>query len=90
MNLKVLKFQNKKLAERMEEMKMEEEKLKEQVVELKKQKESDMAIISVINRHWMQVQSENMFSDCVIVHWLIETKEVETVFLTQNWGDCVL
>ena len=55
MNLKVLKFQNKKLGERLEELKVEEEKLKDQVDELKKQRESDMNIISVINRHWMQV-----------------------------------
>ena len=57
MNLKVLKFQNKKLGERLEELKVEEEKLKEQVDELKKQRESDLNIISVINRHWMQVFS---------------------------------
>ena len=55
MNLKVLKFQNKKLGERLEELKVEEEKLKDQVDELKKQRESDLNIISVINRHWMQV-----------------------------------
>ena len=57
MNLKVLKFQNKKLGERLEELKGEEEKLKEQVEELKKQRQSDLNIISVINRHWMQVMS---------------------------------
>lgn len=55
MNLKVLQFQNKKLGERLEELKIEEEKLKEQVDELKKQRESDLDIISAINRHWMQV-----------------------------------
>ena len=55
MNLKVLQFQNKKLGERLEELKIEEEKLKEQVDKLKKQRESDLDIISVINRHWMQV-----------------------------------
>ena len=55
MNLKVLKFQNKKLGERLEELKVEEEKLKDQVEELKKQRESDLNIISVINRYWVQV-----------------------------------
>lgn len=53
--MKVLQFQNKKLGERLEELKVEEEKLKDQVEKLKKQRESDMNIISVINRHWMQV-----------------------------------
>lgn len=58
MNLKVLKFQNKKLGERLEELKGEEEKLKEQVEELKKQRQSDLNIISVINRHWMQLDED--------------------------------
>ncbi|XP_078362089.1 E3 ubiquitin-protein ligase BRE1B-like isoform X2 [Oculina patagonica] len=58
MNLKVLQFQNKKLGERLEELKIEEEKLKEQVDELKKQRESDLNIISVINRHWMQLDED--------------------------------
>ena len=53
--MKVLQFQNKKLGERLKELKVEEEKLKDQVEKLKKQRESDMNIISVINRHWMQV-----------------------------------
>ena len=55
MNLKVLQFQNKKLGERLEELKAEEETLKEQVDELKKQRRSDLDLISIINRHWMQV-----------------------------------
>lgn len=58
MNMKVLKFQNKKLGERLEELKIEEEKLKDQVDELKKQRESDLNIISVINRHWMQLDED--------------------------------
>lgn len=58
MNLKVLQFQNKKLGERLEELKIEEEKLKEQVDKLKKQRESDLDIISVINRHWMQLDED--------------------------------
>ena len=71
--MKVLKFQNKKLGERLEELKIEEEKLKDQVDELKKQRESDLNIISVINRHWMQVfillfykQRATSLTDCNI------------------------
>ena len=55
MNLKVLQFQNKKLGERLEELKAGEVKLKEQIRDIKKQRESDFSLISVINRHWMQV-----------------------------------
>lgn len=58
LDLKVLQFQNKKLGERLEELKVEEEKLKDQVEKLKKQRESDMNIISVINRHWMQLDED--------------------------------
>ncbi|KAJ7374017.1 E3 ubiquitin-protein ligase BRE1A [Desmophyllum pertusum] len=58
MNLKILQFQNKKLGERLEELKIGEEKLKEQVDDLKKQRESDLDIISVINRHWMQLDED--------------------------------
>lgn len=55
MNLKILKFQNQKLAERLEDMKVDEEKMREQLEGLQQQRESDMSILSVINRHWIQV-----------------------------------
>ena len=94
MNMKVLKFQNKKLGERLEELKIEEEKLKDQVDELKKQRESDLNIISVINRHWMQVfillfykQRATSLTDCNIspvcsvkvrLHCIITTEKATT------------
>ena len=55
MNLKVLMFQNKKLAERLEDMKADDEKMREQLVELKQRRDSDLTILSLINRHWIQV-----------------------------------
>lgn len=55
MNMKVLCFQNKKLAEKIEERKAEEEKLKEEMEALKLQRKFDLDIISVVHRHWMQV-----------------------------------
>ena len=59
MNLKVLQFQNKKLCERLEELKTSEEKLTEQIHAMKEKRDSDFAIISVFNRHWMQVMIMN-------------------------------
>ena len=59
MNLKVLQFQNKKLCERLEELKTSEEKLTEQIHSMKEKRDSDFAIISVFNRHWMQVMIMN-------------------------------
>ncbi|PFX20960.1 E3 ubiquitin-protein ligase Bre1-like [Stylophora pistillata] len=58
MNLKVLQFQNKKLCERLEELKTSEEKLTEQIHNMKEKRDSDFAIISVINRHWMQLDED--------------------------------
>ncbi|XP_048583157.1 E3 ubiquitin-protein ligase BRE1B isoform X2 [Nematostella vectensis] len=58
MNMKVLKFQNKKLCERLEEMKAEEERLHEKLNSAKEQRTSDLEILSVINRHWIQLDED--------------------------------
>ena len=58
MNMKVLSFQNKKLAEKIEERKAEEEKLTEEMEALKLQRKFDLDIISVVHRHWMQVSDD--------------------------------
>ena len=56
--MKVLSFQNKKLAEKIEERKAEEEKLTEEMEALKLQRKFDLDIISVVHRHWMQVSDD--------------------------------
>lgn len=83
MNLKVLKFQNKKLGERLEELKVEEEKLKDQVEELKKQRESDLNIISVINRYWVQV----LFKCILSIHL---NKKMNTILSLFDRNVCVV
>lgn len=69
MNLKVLQFQNKKLCERLEELKTTEEKLTEQIHNMKEKRDSDFAIISVINRHWMQVMIMNFVKEKTHNHY---------------------
>ena len=55
MDIQVLRFQNKKLGERLEEMKFEEENLKIQIEEYKKRERDNTELLSVIHRAWNQV-----------------------------------
>ena len=55
MDIKILKFQNKKLAERLEELKCEEENLSMQIEEYKKRERDNTELLSVIHRAWNQV-----------------------------------
>ena len=55
MDVKVLRFQNRKLGERLEEMKCEEDNLKLQIEEYKKRERDNTELLSVIHRAWNQV-----------------------------------
>lgn len=57
MDVQVLKFQNKKLSEKLEEIKMEEESFKIQIEEFKKRERDNTELLSVIHRAWNQVDS---------------------------------
>ncbi|XP_028400648.1 E3 ubiquitin-protein ligase BRE1B-like [Dendronephthya gigantea] len=58
MDIQVLRFQNKKLGERLEEMKVEEENLKIQIEEYKKRERDNTELLSVIHRAWNQMEEE--------------------------------
>jgi len=58
MSTKVLIFQNKKLSERLEILKLDEERLRERLDDVKKKRDSDFEILSIINRHWTQLDEE--------------------------------
>lgn len=58
MSTKVLIFQNKKLTERLEILKQDEERLRERLDDVKKKRDSDFEILSIINRHWTQLDEE--------------------------------
>ncbi len=63
MDTKVLQFQNKKLAERIEQRRRAEEDLKKRIEQLEQRQTTDDAVLCIVNRYWNQVlaKSENMF-----------------------------
>ena len=65
MDVQVLRFQNKKLYERLEERKVEEENLKTQIEEYKKRERDNTELLSLIHRSWNQVSDFVMFLSLV-------------------------
>ena len=60
MDTKVLQFQNKKLAERIEQRKRAEEELHKRIEQLENRQRTDDAVLMIVNRYWNQVPQ--MFS----------------------------
>lgn len=79
MNTKVLLFQNKKLAERLDILKLDEERLRERFDDVKQKRDSDFEILSVINRHWTQLDE-----DVTIMHQSYVDGIVEEEFGDQS------
>lgn len=57
MDLKVLQFKNKKLAERLEQRQACEDELRERIEKLEKRQATDDATLLIVNRYWAQVRS---------------------------------
>ena len=55
MDMKVLQFQNKKLAERIEQRKRAEEELHKRIEQLENRQRTDDAVLMIVNRYWNQV-----------------------------------
>ena len=55
MDLKVLQFKNKKLAERLEQRQAVEDELRERIEKLEKRQATDDATLLLVNRYWGQV-----------------------------------
>ncbi|XP_067883057.1 E3 ubiquitin-protein ligase BRE1B-like [Heterodontus francisci] len=55
MDLKVLQFKNKKLAERLEQRQAIEDELRERIEKLEKRQATDDATLLIVNRYWTQV-----------------------------------
>lgn len=53
--MKVLRFQNKKLAERVEQRKRAEDELKRRIDQLENRQRTDDAVLMIVNRYWNQV-----------------------------------
>lgn len=52
----MLAFQNKKLAERIEQRKRVEEELRKRIEQLEFRQRTDDAVLMIVNRYWNQVQ----------------------------------
>ncbi|XP_006896580.1 PREDICTED: E3 ubiquitin-protein ligase BRE1B isoform X4 [Elephantulus edwardii] len=55
MDLKVLQFKNKKLAERLEQRQAFEDELRERIEKLEKRQATDDATLLIVNRYWAQL-----------------------------------
>jgi len=53
--MKVLQFQNKKLAERIEQRRRAEEDLRRRIEQLEQRQTTDDAVLCIVNRYWNQV-----------------------------------
>jgi E3 ubiquitin-protein ligase BRE1 len=62
MDIKVLQFQNKKLAERIEQRRRAEEDLKKRIEQLEQRQTTDDAVLCIVNRYWNQVRAAMLIS----------------------------
>ncbi|XP_072792481.1 E3 ubiquitin-protein ligase BRE1B [Taeniopygia guttata] len=58
MDVKVLQFRNKKLAERLEQRQVCEDELRERIEKLEKRQATDDATLRLVNRFWAQLDAE--------------------------------
>ncbi|XP_077996281.1 E3 ubiquitin-protein ligase BRE1A-like [Glandiceps talaboti] len=58
MDIKVLKFQNKKLAERLDIRKSVEEDLRDRIQRLERRQANDEAVLCLLNRYWSQLDED--------------------------------
>lgn len=60
--MKVLRFQNKKLVERIEQRKRSEDELKRRIDSLENRQRTDDAVLMIVNRYWNQVRELILFT----------------------------
>ncbi|KAK2140818.1 hypothetical protein LSH36_1238g00029 [Paralvinella palmiformis] len=58
MDMKVLQFQNKKLAERIEQRRRAEEDLRRRIEQLEQRQTTDDAVLCIVNRYWNQLDED--------------------------------
>lgn len=58
LDMKVLRFQNKKLAERVEQRKRAEDELKRRIDQLENRQRTDDAVLMIVNRYWNQLDED--------------------------------
>ena len=62
LDMKVLRFQNKKLVERIEQRKRSEDELKRRIDSLENRQRTDDAVLMIVNRYWNQVRELILFT----------------------------
>ena len=80
MDMKVLQFQNKKLAERIEQRKRAEEELHKRIEQLENRQRTDDAVLMIVNRYWNQVYGSYPIQ-CSLFGWngLLYINNKETI-----------
>jgi len=58
MDIKVLQFQNKKLAERIEQRRKAENELRKRIEQLEQRQTTDDAVLCIVNRYWNQLDED--------------------------------
>lgn len=76
MDIKVLQFQNKKLAQRIEQRVRSEAELRQRIEQLEKRQTQDDAVLNVVNRYWNQLNED--------IRVLLQRFDAETADESEN------
>ncbi|KAK3911086.1 E3 ubiquitin-protein ligase Bre1 [Frankliniella fusca] len=76
MDMKVLQFQNKKLAQRLEQRQRAEADLRQRIEQLEKRQTQDDAMLNVVNRYWNQLNED--------IRVLLQRFDAETADESEN------
>ncbi|XP_054270479.1 E3 ubiquitin-protein ligase Bre1 isoform X4 [Macrosteles quadrilineatus] len=76
MDIKVLQFQNKKLAQRLEQRNRVEAELRQRIEQLEKRQTQDDAVLNVVNRYWNQLNED--------IRVLLQRFDAETADESEN------
>ncbi|XP_075220361.1 E3 ubiquitin-protein ligase Bre1 [Lycorma delicatula] len=76
MDIKVLQFQNKKLAQRLEQRNRLETELRNRIEQLEKRQTQDDAVLNVVNRYWNQLNED--------IRVLLQRFDAETADESEN------
>ncbi|CAB3373401.1 Hypothetical predicted protein [Cloeon dipterum] len=76
MDIKVLQFKNKKLAQRLEQRQRTESELRQRIEQLEKRQTQDDAVLNVVNRYWNQLNED--------IRVLLQRFDAETADESEN------
>ncbi|XP_034938815.1 E3 ubiquitin-protein ligase Bre1 isoform X2 [Chelonus insularis] len=76
MDMKVLQFQNKKLAQRLDQRHRTETELRQRIEQLEKRQTQDDAVLNVVNRYWNQLNED--------IRLLLQRFDAETADESEN------